>query len=628
MVQISFYQILNSISTTIQGQTIDRSTISSSTDLSLILRLILILRALRSISCSSLSCSWKESLICVVVIMLSGLVSAAEAQPQPEAPNPVSSPVQSQAAPAVDVPERDEPPFLQPAPLPVPLPAQDSPLQLPPAPPNAAPESDTLIPVQQIQVVGSTVFSDADFAPLVQPFEGRSLTLEELRGVADQITQLYLDRGYITSRAVLVDQVIAAGVVQIRVIEGSIEQIEIEGARRTASSYIRSRIRLGAKTPISQNALEDQLRLLRLDPLFENVEASLRPGSGLGQSILVVRVTETNSFFGSVGVDNYSPPSVGSERLGLSLGYRNLTGQGDELFGSYYHSTTGGSNVFDLSYRIPLNPMNGTLQLRTAPSSYHITDPEFAGFDIEGRSRLYEFSYRQPLVRSPREELALSVGFTYEDGETLVLNTLADESTTSVIRFGQEYVRREPTGAWALRSQFNLGTDLFNATRDTTPDGQFFSWIGQAQRVQILNPHHLLIAQLDVQLTPNALLPSQQFVIGGGQSIRGYEQNARLGDNGIRFSIEDRIAILRNEAGAPTLQIAPFADLGAVWNASNPANSLLDQNVLAAVGLGILWEPLPGFNVRADFGLPLVELDDRGTNAQDRGFFFSVNYHW
>ena len=535
------------------------------------------------------------------------------------------------AQPQVENSERDEPPFLQPAPLPTPLPAESSPLTPPPASPTPAapPLTDTsTIPVQQIQVVGSTIFSDADFAPLVQPFIGRSLTLEELRGVADSITQLYLDRGYITSRAVLVDQVIAEGVVQIRVIEGAIEHIEIEGNRRTSASYIRSRIGLGAIPPVSQNALEDQLRLLRLDPLFENVEASLRPGSSLGESILVVRVTEADPFFGNASIDNYSPPSVGSERLGVALGYRNLTGQGDELFGSYYHSTTGGSDVLDLSYRIPLNSMNGTLQVRAAPSFYQITDPEFAVFDIEGRSRLYELSYRQPVLRSPRQELALSLGFSYEDGETLVFDQLTDESTTSVIRFGQDYVRREPTGAWALRSQFNLGTDLLDATTGSTPDGQFFSWLGQVQRVQILSANHLLVAQLDVQLTPDPLLPSQQFVIGGGQSVRGYEQNVRLGDNGIRFSVEDRIALFRNEAGTPIFQLAPFLDVGAVWNARNNPASFSAQTVLAGVGLGILWEPLPRFMIRTDLALPLVELDDRGNNAQAEGFFFSVNYYW
>jgi hemolysin activation/secretion protein len=109
----------------------------------------------------------------------------------------------------------------------------------------------------------------------VQPYEGRTLTLEQLREVADKITQLYLDQGYITSRAILANQVIPPdGVVEIAVIEGSLQDIQVEGTRRVKPGYIRSRVQLGTSKPLNTGKLEDQLRLLRADPLFENVEAS------------------------------------------------------------------------------------------------------------------------------------------------------------------------------------------------------------------------------------------------------------------------------------------------------------------------------------------------------------------
>jgi hemolysin activation/secretion protein len=540
----------------------------------------------------------------------------------------------SQATSPTTLPDPDDR-FLQSPPTPQPLPPDEQSPLIPTPESPAIPAPETLptdetvqIPIQRIEVVGSTVFTDEDFAPIVQPIAGQSVTLEQLRAIADQITQLYLNEGYITSRAVLVGQVIEQGVVQIRVVEGSLEAIEVEGNRRVNTDYIRSRIRLGGRMPLNQSRLEDQLRLLRLDPLFDNVEASLRAGTGLGQSILTVRVVEAAPFFGELSVDNYSPPSVGSERMGVGVGYRSPTGLGDELFVSYYRSTTGGSNVFDFSYRVPVNPMNGTIQLRIAPSDYRITDPEFEVFDIEGNADLYELSFRQPLVRSPREEFALSTGFTYRSGETLISGIQVDESNTSVLRLGQDYVRRDPRGAWAVRSQFNIGTGLFNATEGAEPDGQFLSWLGQLQRVQILSTDHLLIAQLDLQFSLDPLLPSQQFVIGGGQSLRGYRQNVRTGDNGFRFSVEDRIAILRNEAGAPTLQVAPFADIGAVWNDGNNPNTLPNQTFLVGLGVGLLWNPLPGLDARLDFAIPLVDLDDRGENAQDDGVYFTVNYRF
>jgi hemolysin activation/secretion protein len=160
------------------------------------------------------------------------------------------------------------------------------------------------------------------------------------------------------------------------------------------------------------------------------------------------------------------------------------------------------------------------------------------------------------------------------------------------------------------------------------PDGQFFSWLGQVQRVQRLNDKHLLILQSDLQLSANGLLPSQQFVIGGGQSLRGYRQNARSGDNGFRVSIEDRITLQRDASGNPKLQLAPFLEAGTVWNvANNPNNKFLpNQRFLAGVGLGVIWEPIPRLNLRVDYAFPLVRLSDRGDNLQDKGIYFNIIY--
>jgi hemolysin activation/secretion protein len=518
-------------------------------------------------------------------------------------------------------------------------PEQERPLQPTPAPENTDTLSTTTVQVKKIQVVGSTVFQMEDFNPITQPVEGKAVTLQELQKVTEQITQLYLNKGYITSRAILVDQKITDGIVQIQVVEGIVEKIEIQGTRRLNSNYIRSRVALGTGKPLSSNKLEDQLRLLRNDPLLKNVEASLRSGSSLGQSILVLRVQEANPFDAVFSVDNYSPPSVGSERLGIIASHRNLTGLGDELALSYYRTTLGGANIYDFNYRVPLNPMNGTLQLRTTINNNQVVDPQLKQFDISGESQLYEISYRQPLVRSLAEEFALSLGFTVQNGQTFTFAgptrfgfgpDAEGNSRTRVIKFGQDYVKRDVNGAWALRSLFSFGIDIFDATinSDPIPDGRFFSWLAQIQRVQRFSDNNLLIAQAEVQLTPHGLLPSQQYVLGGGQSLRGYRQNVRAGDNGVKFSLEDRITLQRDASGNATLQIAPFVDLGYIWNVDNNPNALQRQKFLAGIGTGLLFQPIPNLNLRLDYGLPLVNLDDRGTNAQDDGFYFSANYRF
>ncbi len=535
----------------------------------------------------------------IVVGLILGMGTTLPSWAQVEGLQPLPPPDEDSLQPL-----ETEPPVLPPSDQ---LPEPEQPEQ------PVEPTGET-VTLSDIQVLGSTVFAPADFEPILAPYLNRPISLAELQTAADEITQLYLEAGYLTSRAVLPDQTIEEGRVQIQVVEGRLAEIQVEGTDRL-QAYVRDRITIATQPPLRQDALENQLRRLRADPLFDNLEASLRAGEGVGESVLVVRVEEAPAFVADLRLDTYSPPSVGQIRLGSQLRYRNPTGVGDELSATAYRTTTGGSSIYDLTYRRPLNPQDGTLQLRYAPNFFELTDPglPFTALGVTGDARVYEVSYRQPISRSLQEEFALSVGFHHRVGETLISNFIADSSRTSVFQFGQDYLRRDPQGAWVVRSQFSLGTGLLNATirPDPQPDGQFLSWLGQVQRVQRLGDDHLLTVQGALQFASEPLLGSERFTLGGGQSVRGYPQNARSGDSGLRLSIEDRITVLRDEGGNPALQLAPFVDAGWVW--FQDANSQPTQNnALLSTGIGALFSPLPNFDVRLDLGFPLIELTEPG----------------
>ena len=506
-------------------------------------------------------------------------------------------------------------------------------------------EDDIDVEIKTVKVQGDTILTQAEVDAIVKPLEGKTVTLAELRLAVDDITQIYLERGYITSRAVLEEASLDRGRIQIRIIEGTVKQIKVKGTDRLAG-YVRDRINLAVGRPLNTAKLEDQLRLLRLNPLFENVEASISAGDNpeVGTSVVEVRVTASDRFNAKVSIDNYSPPSVGAERLGLQAEYRSLIKGGDKIAARFYPRFRALTDTFDfgVDYQFPLNARNGTLTAAFNINRNEVIDPigeEFEDVDIEGESERFSLSFRQPIIRNPRQELALSLGFDYQDGQTFLIQEGfpfgegADENgetTTSVIRFGQEYIRRQVSGAWAGRSQFNFGINALGATEneEPVPDGQFISWLGQLQRVQVINPDNFLVIQADIQLTPDGLLPSQQFVIGGGQSVRGYRQNVRSGDNGIILSVEDRWAIFKSKAGRAVFTFTPFANLGTVWNQGDNPNELPDETFIAAIGVGFIWQPLDGLNVQFNYAPPLISLEDKGDNIQDDGLHFSVDYEF
>jgi hemolysin activation/secretion protein len=521
--------------------------------------------------------------------------------------------------------------------------------------PKASQKTSAPTSLREIEISGNTILHD-EIGKIKkeikekfrQEFDGRMVSGEKVGEIKTEITkrinELYIQHNYLTSRAIPED--VSNGIVKIAILEGELADIEIEnkGELWLRSSYVQKRIRQGAGKPLSFDRLESQLRLLRMNPLVDHVEASLKPTGKRGKSDLSVRVKETPRVYLKFSSDNYSSPTIGSERYGVDFALRNPTSLGDQLAGSYYRTTTGGGKLLDGNYVLPLNPMNGALMLRGARYKTKITDSDFDDLDIEGEKDLVEIRYRQPLIRTYSNEFALSVGFTYQDGQTFVFEDIGtpfglgpDEdgsSRTCVVKFGQDYIQRGPTRAWSIGSQFNIGTGLFNATSNPSPipDGKFFSWLGNGQFGQRLAEKHLLIMQAAVQLSGDGLLASEQFVIGGGQSVRGYRQNMRIGDNGFRLSIEDRMTLYKDMAGRSVLEVRPFVDMGATWNVSDNPNEQQSQRFLIGAGLGVwaslgrLWEPLRDFWFKVDYGYPFIDLDDKGNNAQDKGFYFSVNY--
>ncbi|MCS6781685.1 MAG: ShlB/FhaC/HecB family hemolysin secretion/activation protein [Gloeomargarita sp. SKYBB_i_bin120] len=513
---------------------------------------------------------------------------------------------------------------------------------------------DEMLTVEAVEVVGSTILSPRQIRQLIEPVLFRRVTRRQLQDVADAITRIYVEQGYITSRAVVVEETIPLGKIRIDVIEGRLADIQITGNRRLSTAYIRSRLKLADKVPLNVNALEEQLRLLRATPYIENIEATLRPSEDpqarAGDSILLVKVLEDKQpLVLGVGFDNYIPPSISQQRGLFYLGYQNISGIGDEIFGSYTFGLTPSRfgvpalNELDLRYRVPINPMDGTIQVRLVATASQITDRAFEALDINAISGLAEFSFRQPIIRSVRQELALSTGFTYQISQTFTFAGPTPfgfgpdrdgSSRTSVLKFGVDYTYRDTSGVWLALSQFNLGLPIFNATLNgdgpfpgkVFPDGRFLSWQAQGLRLQNLGNDFLLILRGDVQLATRPLLAQHQFVIGGGQSVRGYRQNARSGDNGMRISAEFRIPAARDANGQPFFYLTPFIEFGRVWNNRTNPNVLTTPNTLAGAGIGFLWTPVPGLDVRFDAGVPIIYNRDRGFDMQDYGLYFSVVY--
>ena len=161
------------------------------------------------------------------------------------------------------VPPEVKPPSEQPLPEAKPLPKLPPPDQLLPIPsqtptqPGITPETpSTTLVVERFEFVGNTVFSAKELAKITASYTKRQITFTELLQVRSEITKLYVDKGYVTSGAIIPIQTIKDGVVVVQLVEGSIEKINVTGTSHLNPSYISDRLAIAAGKPFSRETPE------------------------------------------------------------------------------------------------------------------------------------------------------------------------------------------------------------------------------------------------------------------------------------------------------------------------------------------------------------------------------------
>ena len=495
-----------------------------------------------------------------------------------------------------------------------------------------------LFEVKEFKIEGNTAFSDLEIQELLTEYLNRNVSFADLLQVETIITEKYKDAGYINSGAVVPVQNVENGVLTVQVIEGTIERLSVQVKDgRLSENYISSRLQRGAKTPFNLNELQEALQLLQLNPLVENLNAELSVGSRRDRWVLDVDVNQANAFNPVIFANNSRTPSVGSFQRGIEINHDNFAGLADRL--SLIYKNTDGSNDYNFDYNVPFNSLDGSFGVRYRYITSEIVEPPFDDLDIESRTDEFEVTIRQPIVltatANSTQELALGFEFSRQanetelDGDPFPLSPGAtDDGKTRInaIRFFQDWTRRTRKDVFAARSQFNFGLDIFDSTTSGSeePDGEFFSWRGQAQWLKLINAESNInfLLRSDIQVSNSEMVPLEQFSLGGIDTVRGYRQDALLGDSGLLVSAELRVPVVRWDNRQSSVAIIPFADFGTVWGEQELPNQ--DEETIASVGVGVQLSLSEILRARLDWGIPLVEVDDRDRTIQEDGIYFSV----
>jgi len=452
--------------------------------------------------------------------------------------------------------------------------------------------------VSKIVVEGNSVIPTSKILEIMKTKEGKILNFKTLQEDIQEVNDHYRDKGYILARVVDVTTDPVMHELKLKVIEGLIESIQIEGNDVTKDYVIYREMNIKPGDVMNEKLLSEDLRSIYNLGFFSEVSPNFEPGSARDKIVLVINVkesrTSTINFGGGYG-----------EREGwfafTDLNINNLfgTGHGAMIRGQIGEFREGVQrNNYQFKYYYPWF-MPDVLGPRTSMTYrlWNTTGPDIYGEQISDALRIgWDFKFSRPF----RENLSHSVIFGSESVSPIT-------SATGEVTTFEAYV-----------SDF-IGYSLSYDTRDfwlNPTKGKFYTisikkgW----KKTGIITTYTKLGLDLNeyLGLASNQVIAlhlgtgigfgdvpiGELYWSGGANSVRGYfPTEAHTGVKKLIMNVEYRYSF--NEV----FQGVIFYDLGDAWGTVDaPGGGPNFSTFMSGRGFGMrLNTPLGP--IRLDYGI-------------------------
>lgn len=480
---------------------------------------------------------------------------------------------------------------------------------------------DQRVLVKKVRIQGNTVLTRSVLMPLIKNYVGNSITGSQLNQLAFEITQLYIEQGYINSGVVLPDQKIENGTVIFLALEGKLGKVRVSGNHSLKLSYFSNQVK-DNDTPLNINMLQEQINEIKNNPIIETLHAEILPGKKPGLAELRIDVVEKKIYQLTTGIDNYRSPGIGAERVFISARHRNITGNSDSLSGQV--GITKGLKDYSLKYMFPINLINSKLAAYYVNSDAQIIEDD-PSVKIESESSLIGFNWLFDQRWSGTTTSSYIAGYEQFTNKTRIAGSASGcgtsgecESNILILsaNWDKKSNKRQQHTNFTLRKGLS-SNDAKRLTSAGNPNTTAFytHW----QITQALS-RSLGMFRLNskLQYAMDTLVGSEKFSLGGVSTVRGYRENTVVRDNGFLFSSE----WIQKTQFIGTF-ITAFVDYGVGWNNEISTN----KDHLLSMGGGIAWQKMKSINTELFVGVPLLQRPDELKNLQDFGVHFSFRYH-
>jgi hemolysin activation/secretion protein len=474
--------------------------------------------------------------------------------------------------------------------------------------------------VLEYVVDGNSVLPQTDVERAVYPFLGPERGIAAVENARETLEKAYHDAGFLTVLVDIPEQQVTEGVVRLRVTEGRVERLKVSGNRY----YSRGEIRAGTpslaagEVPNFTEAQKDLAALSRTPD--RRVMPLLRPGRAPGTVEVELKVDDDLPLHGSVELNNKQSPDTTDRRLEASVRYDNLWQKGHSVGASFQNSplNTDQVEVFTGTYSAPLGA--GVLAAYAVRSNSNLATA--GGTAVLGKGTTLGLRYIRPLPARGSYFHSLTGGFDIKnfDETTNLIGADTAKKPIRYVPFGVQYTGGliDGQGQW----QFNLGaalsvrglSDRTVICDDGLPHDQFdckrngaqsnFAVVrGDLQRNQTLGGGWDMTARFDFQAASQPLISNEQFAAGGVDSVRGYYDAERTGDDAWHARLEARTPGLWPESGIET-RLLGFFDWASL-RVQQPDPGQEGRYAIGSWGIGLRLRDSSGLRLALDWALAL-----------------------
>lgn len=428
----------------------------------------------------------------------------------------------------------------------------------PPSPPAPeAPAGVTASPVcftlREVVFQGADLLSDRDRQVLTAPYLGRCVAFTDINEILRAVTDLYAARGYVTTRATLPEQNVAAGVLTIRVVEGRLQGFLWNGDPADDRSEVVAAFPAQAGETLDLRDIEqgiDQLNRLRSN----DAKVQLIPGDQPGDSRVAIDNTPSKSWRVTAGADNSGQWATGELQVKESAEIEDLLGLND-YFGLFHNqdhldnSSQRSSRSWAMNTSLPYGywRLNGSLNYMQYRSLIYGLNQ---AFQSAGNQRAASLGLDRLLYRDGDGKTFASLSMTYKSVENSVVGVEIASSSPklAIVGAGLDDVRNLLGGELHSNVQYTAGLHFWGAREDSnwagSPKAQYTAWHGDlsyGHPIDAFVPALTWTTSAHGQWTTDSLYSTEQIALGSESTVRGYKEQILQGNRG---------GSLRNELSA------------------------------------------------------------------------------